>query len=182
MSDGVNSGCALSESLIELVQERDHFCKALTEHTMSAAKTDAELKSKISAVQAKINLHKSGIDQAKVDLGLSVLEIRGTYDKVGGEKLSVISDAIRWFSDLPVGGYYTDLRTAYFGVKNYDRWEGQRTDCEYGMGPSHGHIVFSVGLSRDLRASRRELTKEEKEAAVYVLLNIDAVQAAFAQV
>lgn len=37
------------------------------------------------------------------------------------------------------------LKTEYIGVKNYAHFGDQRYDCSYGCGPTHGHIVFSIG-------------------------------------
>jgi hypothetical protein len=66
------------------------------------------------------------------------------------------------------------LAREYFGTKNYDRWSDQREDHSYGRGPSHGSIVFSVGLSREARRRVNsggpiELTPEEQAAAIYAL-------------
>jgi len=36
------------------------------------------------------------------------------------------------------------LRKHILGIKNYDGFGDQRCDCEYGFGPRHGHIVFSI--------------------------------------
>lgn len=38
------------------------------------------------------------------------------------------------------------LHRQYIGIKEYDRWAAQRTDCEYGYGPRHGSIWFRIGL------------------------------------
>ncbi len=58
----------------------------------------------------------------------------------------------------------------------YDRWYGQRSDHDYGMGPRHGSIIFRIGLVSDAR--HRELTSAERDAAVYYLMNLEAIQAA----
>ncbi|MGN0022215.1 MAG: hypothetical protein ACI35Z_15540 [Sphingobacterium hotanense] len=53
----------------------------------------------------------------------------------------------------------------YFGVKNYAHWTHQEWDSRYGYGPTHGHIVFSVGL----RKPEIPLTDEQKEDCLYYL-------------
>ena len=39
----------------------------------------------------------------------------------------------------------TAFKWIYLGVKNYASFGDQRFDCEYGMCPRHGSIVFSIG-------------------------------------
>lgn len=58
------------------------------------------------------------------------------------ERQKVIEDAI-----AAIQQDETSLSNGYMGVKNYASFGDQRCDCHYGMGPSHGSIVFSVGRS-----------------------------------
>lgn len=44
------------------------------------------------------------------------------------------------------------LARQYIGVKQYAGFGDQREDHEYGMGPGHGVIVFSVGRTSSFRA------------------------------
>lgn len=62
-----------------------------------------------------------------------------------------------------------ELRRDYFGTKDYDRWRGQGFKCSYGRAPSHGSIVFEVGLRGEGR-STREYSAEEIEAAILYLM------------
>ena len=57
------------------------------------------------------------------------------------------------------------MREKYFGVKNYSAWRHQECDCKYGYGPTHGYVVFSVGL----RKPNEPLTDEQKEDCLYYL-------------
>ncbi len=75
----------------------------------------------------------------------------------------------------PLRSPYGDLHREYFGAKDYDHWVSQRCDCEYGMGPRHGHIVFAIGLRREVRG--HDLTPTRREAAVYYLVHLEAIQA-----
>lgn len=68
------------------------------------------------------------------------------------------------------------LRRGYFGVKQYDVWTSQRTDCEYGMGPSHGSIWFRIGLVN--ARGQADLTDVERVACVRYLLAVQADPAA----
>lgn len=65
------------------------------------------------------------------------------------------------------------LLREYFGCKDYDRWSGQREDHEYGMGPRHGYIVASIGLTREARQNPDKL-KAHLEDALYFLSAVAA--------
>lgn len=75
------------------------------------------------------------------------------------------------------------LLTGYIGMKRYDGFY-QRSDHGYGYGPSHGSIVWRVGLTEEVRARLREdkeaiLTAEEQELALALLgtSDLDKVRA-----
>lgn len=72
------------------------------------------------------------------------------------------------------------LKREYFGLKNYDRFSNQRTDCEYGMGPRHGHITFRVGMTDEARRYPG-LTIEQRDDAIYYLRNLARIQRAEGQ-
>jgi len=72
------------------------------------------------------------------------------------------------------------MRREYFGLKDYDRWDHQRCDCEYGYGPRHGNIVFMVGLTDDAR-SHPGLTLQERDDAIWYLRNLVRIQRAEAK-
>lgn len=55
------------------------------------------------------------------------------------------------------------LRKERLGYKNYEAFGDQRCDCEYGYGPRHGYIVFSIGRSTDYNE------KENHEEKIYFL-------------
>ena len=63
----------------------------------------------------------------------------------GREK--VIEEAIALIQENPEKA----LLRGYLGVKNYAHFGDQRHDGAYGMGPSHGSIVFSIGRERDYK-------------------------------
>lgn len=65
----------------------------------------------------------------------------------------------------------------YYGIKQYDRWDSQRTDCTYGMGPTHGHIWFRIGMPSNMRREVRNgrvLTDDETVAVVAWLTAVEA--------
>ena len=59
----------------------------------------------------------------------------------------VIEDAISCIQQDPQGAFLQ----GYLGVKNYSSFGDQRCDCDYGYGPKHGHIRFSVGRTVEAR-------------------------------
>lgn len=61
------------------------------------------------------------------------------------------------------------LLRRYIGCKRYEAWY-QGVNCEYGMGPRHGYVVFSIGLRPgrpgDTYEARQRLTPEEQRLAL----------------
>lgn len=171
-------------TLTQTVKELADFRKAFADHTEKAAAETKRLSGEIQHRIQFLHLAEAGLDQEKIALARTVLRIQGTYARAGDERASVIADAIYQLgTGNPVRQYYGDLWTLNFGTKNYDRWHGQRCDCEDGMGPRHGSVIFSVGLSRDVRKrDPQKLTSEETEAAIYLLVRLEAVQSAEAKV
>lgn len=93
-----------------------------------------------------------------------ILEIHGSLDRASE---NVVEDAI---VDLTTG--CEKLRRQFFGVKDYDRWRGQRSDHTYGMVPSHGDLVLTIGLTREARtrlSAGERLSFEEVAEAVFLL-------------
>lgn len=141
--------------------------------------------------------HTEGLDTGKIQCAERILLIRGLFAQAGQDKVSVLDDAVKWFVDgelyYDTGAinYYKNLWTGYFGTKSYDAWHGQRTDCEYGMGPRHGSIIFMVGLQEDVRRRRQTantrvdpreaFSPEEREACIYYLTNLERIQTTQAQ-
>ena len=54
---------------------------------------------------------------------------------------AALASAIRMIQENPTGA----LKKGYVGIKNYASFGDQREDHEYGFGPRHGSIVFSIG-------------------------------------
>jgi len=81
------------------------------------------------------------VDIKRVKNGMKYVHIRGVCDDGMLKRLEVIEDAIKDFYNG-----CERLKRNYFGIKNYAHFGDQRCDCEYGYGPRHGYIVFSVGI------------------------------------
>ena len=140
------------------------------------AKTRADaIRAEISELSRSVALGGAMLDQDKIEAARKVMYVRGSYERAGEDRASVIQDAIAFFATGPKP--YKDLRQGYFGTKNYDRWSGQRSDHPYWAGPSHGSICFQIGLTEAAR-KRDDFTAEEVEACLYILTRVDAVQKA----
>lgn len=134
------------------------------EHSAWCVRFTAELQE----LQQQESLLAAGVDLERLNHGEHVIYIRGDYRKVGGEASSCIAAAK---TDLAAGA--PRLKKQYFGAKDYAHFRGQRCDCTYGFGPTHGSIVFAIGLTDAAR--NMDLTDEMIEDALYVLANIDKV-------
>lgn len=161
------TGEAAQVRVIEYVKglQADLEKKYLAENT--------RLNAMLGNARTTLSKHAAGLDVDKITLAETILYV-GDFAKGGTDRASAVQDAIKWFATGKAG--YRGLQHEYFGTKSYDRWHGQRCDCEYGMGPRHGSIIFRIELSRDAR--NRDLTAEEKDAAIYYLVNIQAIQTA----
>lgn len=160
-------------SLTTTVAELTALRADLIAHDAAAAKEQARLRAEIAARQTLLNNAEAGLDSDKIALAKTVLKVRGLYAKGGTDRAGVIHDAIRWLATGDRGTAYRGLDGSNYGTKNYDRWQGQRSDHEWG-GPSHGSICFQVGLVDRTRT----LTPEETEAAIYYLVNLERAQTA----
>lgn len=150
----------------------------LSAHEAAAKARSEAILAEIAKISRSVALDGAMLDQAKIDAARKVLNVRGSYDRAGEDRASVVQDAIAFFATGPKP--YKDLRRGYFGTKNYDRWSGQRSDHDYGYRPSHGSICFAIGLTDDAQ-KRSDFTPEEVEACLYLLTRIEAVQKAEAQ-
>ena len=165
-------------SVVELMRQRSDIECELTEHNAAAKRVADEMAAALKEVQSKISLATDGIDYVAIDLAKTVIQVRGDYATAGTDRKSVIDEALDELTTGRIGTY--SLNTHNLGTKSFDRWHGQRCDCTPMTGPRHGHIVFSVGLTREARerGGLDTLTNEEREAAVYYLIRLEAVQAA----
>lgn len=101
--------------------------------------------------------HKVNLDIPKFMQALHYIEVRNPaeFNPKHPEDLKLLDDAMDWFAGTEKQ-YATNLVKEFMGVKNYDGFYHQRTDCQYGYGPRHGSIVFSIGLSRNVRESMQQ--------------------------
>ena len=175
--DDVEPGiCQKAIGLGANIRNIEYLKARLEQHEKSAALTSESLRKQISDQKTIVLRAGEGIDLTKVTLAETIL-YAGNHKNGGEDWNGARQDAIKWFATCARVGtnpYYGDLRTTYFGTKNYDRWHGQREDHEYGMGPRHGSICFEIGLRKEART--RDLTDAEREAAIYYLVNLERIQ------
>lgn len=145
---------------------------ALKLHNEESAKRKQQLETELSTARERVLLCNAGLDEAKIAVARQVLYRSGKYAN-SPQRKSAVQDMVDWLATGEKRTYYAPT-TGYFGVKNYSGFGDQREDHEYGFGPKHGSIVFAVGLNE----RKRELTDDEREAALYYLINIDAIEAA----
>jgi hypothetical protein len=108
------------------------------------------------------NMAVRGVDPDTLALAKSVIYVEGSVREQAGGAFTAAIEAIAAGGD--------ELLTKYIGAKRYDGFH-QRCDCKYGYGPSHGYIVFEVGLTRDIREKawppdEHPLTEEQADAAI----------------
>lgn len=123
-----------------------------------------------------------GLDLGKIERGRQLLNIygrvalteHGMYNIRSGVRDGALGAAK---NDLAAGG--DKIVRQYFGVKNYSGFGDQREDHEYGMGPRHGDIVFSIALTREARdqiKSGQPLLDEQIDAALYLLSALPKIE------
>lgn len=83
------------------------------------------------------------IDIKRCQRALHSIYVQGIADS--SVRKEAIEDAIKKIIEDGANA----LKSGYIGVKQYSGFGDQRTDCEYGMGPRHGSIVFSIGRHRN---------------------------------
>jgi len=177
--DEVAIGPCAGGTLTQTYRELSELRVALQAHEENSAKELARLKREIAIRQTAINQSEAGLDIDKIALARTVLRVTD-YSKGGAEKASARADAIRQLATgEPIRQFYGDLWHVAFATKNYDRWSGQRCDMEYGYGPRHGSICFSIGLLPEVRKrDPKILTPAETEAAIYYLTHLERIQEA----
>ncbi|MEE3504877.1 hypothetical protein QN399_01120 [Pseudomonas sp. 10C3] len=157
--------------IADLEKTRISLTKSISDELARHKATSDGFKAELTETNRLISASADGIDLDALKLAESVLEVRGSYDKAGDDRSRALQKAI---DDLATGAQ--SLRKAYVGTKSYAHWHGQFIECSYGMGPSHGSVIFSIGIRRSQLG--RDLTEPEIEAALYYLRSLQRIQSA----
>ena len=131
-------------------------------------KAKSALETELTKAKGRLNAAKAGIDSARLDLAVSVLRVKGGFVE-SKQRADAVQSAIKQIADSE-----TPMQRQFVGVKQYSGFGDQRCDCEYGCGPKHGGIVFAIEATERERA----WTGEERDAAIYYLLNLREIQKA----
>lgn len=99
------------------------------------------------------------LDTERLLAGFNQLRCKGVPNS--STRRSAVEDAISKIQTSPDAA----LKTRYVGVKNYSHFGDQRSDHEYGFGPTHGYIVFRIGRSKTTRNKQIDLDED----AIYFL-------------
>lgn len=167
----------LSEAITTLISV-DAERKALE---LSYARRRHELDLTETKVQAVMAASRAGFDVGKISLARSVLAITGKYAKAGADRTACVSEAMRQIAGW-TQGHDIDLIRRFVGTKAYEHWIGQLSIHDYGYGPRHGSILFSVGLVSAVRErSPFHLSDAERDACLYFLNAIEQIEQAEAE-
>ncbi|OLS61544.1 hypothetical protein [Pseudomonas putida] len=160
--------------LAELERQRISLTALIGEENDRHKKQMDNLSKDLAETNRLIAASADGLDLDALKIAESVLEVRGSYDKAGNDRAFALQKAV---DDLANGA--AALKRTYFGTKSYAHWNGQFVECSYGMAPSHGSVIFSIGIRRSELG--RDLSESEIEASLYYLRNLQRIQAASVQ-
>lgn len=167
----VNQRRLTMSTITALETRKREYQSQISQEEERHKKTLEALKWEAQETQTQINMLCGGLDMDKILHAEHLLIVNGQFKNAGSEKghaLKVAMDAI-----LAGGG---SLFECYVGTKDYDRWHGQFVNPQYGFGPSHGSVLFSIELARPIRTARQPLTADQIEDCLYYLNNLVAIQ------
>lgn len=167
---GVNTSSEpnADQDLAEAVSARIAAEKAIEEENAEHLRRLKELNRKLEEAREKERILLGGLNADLIRKGKWIVEIKGDpFAVTDGSPRPIAEAAVK---DILDG--FGWLKQGYFGNKRYEGFY-QRADCRYGYCPVHGRIVDRIGLTREALEilEKRELTREEKEAAIYHIMN-----------
>ena len=157
------------KKLFEIVAERHKKQIELESLRKEFEAKEESLSNEIRILLKLENTALNGFDVIKIQLAESVLYVDGNpYGNTDVRDKSLAERAM-----IDIANNTQLLRRQFFGNKRYDGFYEEWSDT-YGSGPTYGSIVDEVGLRRDARG--RDLTDDEKDAAIYYLKNFTAIK------
>lgn len=171
-----------AQRIAEIEREK---AASVAEHAKHIAALDAES----SSNQEIVRVAEGGFNPEEFVIAHAILAIQwprtpgrnqrmGDYPWTGPRREldSNMRDCLREArAELRLG--VKKMRIGYYGIKSYDQWSSQRNDSQYGYGPTHGSIWFSIGLTSQARTELGqsvELSDAEVIACVNWLTAIEA--------
>lgn len=100
-----------------------------------------KIKTEVSDLSHNRSLIMSNYDLNKILNAKRFIYTEGVKENFRGDASIQLSKAIN-----DVTNDFKILRKQYIGCKDYDQWRCQGVDCEYGYCPSHGSVVFRIGM------------------------------------
>lgn len=178
----------MASTLQQIIERRSALTTEQKERAEEHASYIRRIRAELAALAEAEALLVGGLDLAKIERGRALLSIEGRLsetrlaaDYMGADKArqsavrqAALADAK---ADLAEGG--TKIQRQYFGVKNYSGFGDQREDHQYGYGPKHGSIVFSISRQRPFRNSNTvgcPLTPEQIDDALYLLSALPEIE------
>lgn len=137
-------------------------------------KNKEEYTKHITRLREEREMLLNGLDVSGFNDVLSILDFHG-FDNISGD---ITTGEMKEFWDvtenailaLAFPGKKSLLYSSYIGVKGYAHWRHQRFDCTYGMCPSYGNIVASIGLTKEAR--QRELDRSTVDRLFYFIYKV----------
>lgn len=107
----------------------------------------------------------AGFNKDKIDIAQAIIYCKGIKTNYGkGDTIKTVKNCI---NDVLDG--FKQLKKGYFGCKNYYDFICQGSNHPYGFGPSHGSIVFEIGLKQSFRMEPEKITDIQVDAILYHL-------------
>lgn len=158
--------------------------KLLGEETTRHQKEVARRRTEISRIKSLVDYAERGGSIEDAIVARRVLQITWARTPAAGqprfgapnsgplkqtpEVFQQINNAIERLRDK-----WTVFGTSYLGVKDYAEWDSQIHNSDYGYGPTHGNIWFSIGFQPSYRdTGLLSVTEEERLACIRYLAAI----------
>lgn len=161
------------KNLSKLINDKNNCLNRLSELRKSFRKEEAELMSKVGSLTDLIFPEQNGLDSEKIVLAESMVSVMGWENFGKGKTVQAYDDSIY---DVAAGG--EKILNGFFGCKDYSGWVCQRCDCEYGMGPRHGSIVFKISLTYDYQLTAKEIgeiSEDDRNVILWYLTNYNSI-------
>jgi len=165
------------KNLFKLINEKNNKIKKLEklEEEFSSAKNN--LLDEINELKKLIYVENNNLDSEIIKKAETMIYVDGYEKYYGkGETYTTFHKAINAIAAGGKGNNYLSLFEGYYGCKNYDRWTCQGVDCEYGYGPRHGSVVFSIGLKQDYREGKKVIPENDRNIMIYYLSNLGKIK------
>ena len=126
-----------------------------------------ELHKQKKELEIRLKYETDGIDSSRIDNAKRFVYVTGLNYFGKGETYNCVNDFI---SDFVNGNY--KIINEYYGCKNYQGFVCQQSNHRYGYGPSHGHIVFSIGATINFREGNINPNDKDINDILYMMENI----------